>query len=71
MALGKQPLCRVPDKKHSTKSGTLDKETVSGSDIRKLGMHLVHETISIEQNKEPYIVNQAKMASLDENMDLA
>jgi len=34
-------------------------------------MHLVHEKISIEQNKEPYIVNQAETANLDENMDLA
>ena len=32
MALGKQPLYRVSDKKHSTKSGTLGKEAVSGSD---------------------------------------
>jgi len=32
LALGKQPLCRVPDKKDSAKSGTLGKEAVSGSD---------------------------------------
>jgi len=31
LTLGKRPLCRVPDKKHSAKSGTLDKEVVSGS----------------------------------------
>ena len=31
MTLGKQPLYRVPDKKHSSKSGTLNKEAVSGS----------------------------------------
>ena len=31
LALGRQPLCRVPDKKHSAKSGTLGKEAVSGS----------------------------------------
>ena len=30
LALGKQPLCRVPDKKHSAKFGTLGKEVVSG-----------------------------------------
>ena len=33
LALGKQPLYRVPDKKHSAKSGTLGKEAVSGSDL--------------------------------------
>ena len=32
MALGKQPLYRVPDKKYSTKSGTLGKEAVSSSE---------------------------------------
>ena len=32
LALGKQPLCQVPDKTHSAKSGILDKEAVSGSD---------------------------------------
>ena len=32
LALGKQPLCRVPNKKHSAKSGTLGKEAVSGSE---------------------------------------
>ena len=31
LALGKQPLCRVPDKKHSAKSETLGKEAVSDS----------------------------------------
>ena len=31
LALGKQPLYRVPDKKHSAKSGTLGKETTSDS----------------------------------------
>ena len=31
VALGKQPLCRVPDKKHSAKCETLGKEAVSGS----------------------------------------
>ena len=38
MALGKQPLYRVPDKKHSAKSGTLGKEAVSGSEVRSLGL---------------------------------
>ena len=32
LALGKQPLYRVSDKKHSTKFGTLGKKTVSGSE---------------------------------------
>ena len=32
LALGKQLLYRVPDKKHSAKSGTLGKEAVSGSE---------------------------------------
>ena len=31
LALDKQLLCQVPDKKHSAKSGTLGKEAVSGS----------------------------------------
>ena len=31
LALGKQSLCLVPDKKYSAKSGTLGKEVVSGS----------------------------------------
>ena len=30
-ALGKEPLCRVPDKKHSAKRVTLGKDAVSGS----------------------------------------
>ena len=33
LALGKQPLYRVSDKKHSAKSGTLGKEVVSGSEL--------------------------------------
>ena len=32
LTLGKQPLYRVPDKKHSVKSGILGKEAVSGSE---------------------------------------
>ena len=34
LALGKHPLYRVPDKKHSAKSGTLGKEAVSDSDYK-------------------------------------
>ena len=30
-ALGKEPLCRVPDKKHSAKRVTLGKDAISGS----------------------------------------
>jgi len=32
-ALGKPPLCRVPDKKHLAKSRTLGKEAISGSGV--------------------------------------
>ena len=42
LALGKQPLYRVLDKKHSAKSGTLGKEAVSGSESTILVMAKVY-----------------------------